>query len=73
MKSESLASYVFLAQAVGLVFFIILVAAYFGDMPSSGNLIGTSAFRTSLSIFGGVFLILAVAALLAAALVKQKD
>jgi hypothetical protein len=55
------------------VFFTILVAAYFGNMPSSGNLIGTLAFRMTLSIFGGVFLILVVVALLAAALVKQKD
>jgi hypothetical protein len=64
--------YVLLSQGVGLVFFVIFVAAYFGGMPSSGNLIGNSTFRTTLSIFGGLFLILIVGNLFAAALMKQK-
>jgi hypothetical protein len=73
MKTRSMEPYVLLSQGVGLVFFVIFVAAYFGGMPSSGNLIGDSTFRTTLSIFGGLFLILIVGELLVAALTKQKN
>ena len=72
MKTRSMEPYVLLSQGVGLVFFVIFVAAYFGGMPSSGNLIGNSTFRATLSIFGGLFLILIVGELFVAALMKQK-
>ncbi len=72
MKAKSMEPYVLLSQGIGLIFFVIFVAAYFGGMPSSGNLIGDSTFRTMLSIFGGLFLILIVGALLVVALMKQK-
>jgi hypothetical protein len=72
LKTRSMEPYVLLSQGVGLVFFVIFVAAYFGGMPSSGNLIGNSTFRTTLSIFGGLFLILIVGELFVAALMKQK-
>jgi hypothetical protein len=65
-------SHVLLSQYIGLIFFVIFVAAYFGGMPSSGNLIGDSTFRTALSIFGGLFLIAIVGELFVATLKKQK-
>ncbi len=72
MKPKSLESYIFLTQGVGLAFFVIFVAAYFGGLPSSGNLIGDPTFRTALSIFGGLFLLLMVGVFLAAVLVNRK-
>jgi hypothetical protein len=72
LKARSIESYVLLSQGIGLIFFVIFVAAYFGGMPSSGNLIGDSTFRTTLSIFGGIFLILIVGELFIATLMKQK-
>jgi NhaP-type Na+/H+ or K+/H+ antiporter len=73
LKIELLAPLVFLTQGVGLVFFVVFVSAYFGGMPSSGNLIGNSAFRVTLSVLGGVFLILILGVLLAAVLARKKN
>jgi hypothetical protein len=72
LKTKALESYIFLTQGMGLAFFVIFVAAYFGGLPSSGNLIGDPTFRTVLSVFGGLFLLLMVGVFLAAALVNRK-
>jgi hypothetical protein len=71
LENKSLTPYVLLTQGIGLVFFVVFVAAYFGGLPSSGNLIGNPTVQTILSLFGGIFLILMVGVLLAAALAKR--
>lgn len=73
MKSKQLAFYVFLAQGIGAVFYGIFLAAFYLTLPSNETLIGDPMFRSSLSIFGGLFLILIIGSLVASVIVKQED
>jgi len=58
---------------MGLVFFVIFSAAYYLALPSNISLLGDATFRTALSIFGGLFLILIIVCLLVSRMVKQED
>jgi hypothetical protein len=73
LKTKQLAFYVLLTQGIGTVFYGIFLAAYYLELPSNASLIGDPTFRTSLSIFGGLFLILIIGSLVASVIVKQED
>jgi hypothetical protein len=73
MKNQQLASLVFLAQGIGVIFFGIFLAAFYFPMPSNDTLIGDPNFRTPMSIFGILFIALIVISIVAAYLVKRKD
>jgi len=73
LKSKQLAFYVLLTQGIGAVFYGIFLAAFYLTLPSNATLIGDPMFRLSLSIFGGLFLILIIGSLLASVIVKQED
>lgn len=66
MKSERVALLIFLAQGVGTVFYGIFLAAFYIPLPSNDTLIGDPTFRTPMSIFGALFLILIIISLVAA-------
>ena len=63
---------VFLAQGIGVVFYVIFLAAFYIPMPSNDTLIGDPTFRTPLSIFGGIFIIFIIISLAVAYLRKQE-
>jgi tryptophan-rich sensory protein len=73
MKNQQLTSLVFLAQGIGVVLFGFLLAAFFFTMPSNDTLIGDPNFRTPMSIFGIIFLILILSLVAVAYLVKRQD
>jgi hypothetical protein len=72
MKNQYLASLVFLAQGIGIVFLGIFLAAFYVPMPSNDTLIGDPNFRTPISIFGLIFIALIVISIIAAYVVKRK-
>ncbi len=72
MKSPQIASLVFLTQAVGVVFFLVFLAAFYVPMPSNETLIGDPNFRTPLSIFGAIYLALTLIAVVAAYVGNKK-
>ena len=72
MKSKQTELLVLLAQGIGAVFYIIFLAAFYIPLPSNETFIGDPAFRTPLSIFGGIFLILIIITLATAYLRKQE-
>ncbi len=71
MKNPKIATLVFLTQAVGVVFFIIFLAAFYAPMPSNDTLIGDPNFRTPMSIFGAIYFALTVIAIVAAYVGKK--
>ena len=73
MKRNQLARYAFLTQAIGAVFFAVFLASYALALPSNLVLHGEPVFRTSLSIFGGLFVALTAVALLLSFIVKPED
>ena len=73
MKNERIAAIIFSAQAVGTVFYGIFLSAYFLTLPATENLIGDPTFRLSLQVFGGLFLISVVAALVACIVAREED
>lgn len=72
MKNKQAELLVFLAQGIGAVFYVIFLAAFYIPLPSNDTLIGDPAFRTPMSIFGGIFLILILITLATAYLRKQE-
>ncbi|MBN1245913.1 hypothetical protein JXA31_10000 [Candidatus Bathyarchaeota archaeon] len=73
MKSKQAELLVFLAQSIGVVFYGIFLAAFYIPMPSNDTLIGDPTFRTPLSIFGGIFLILIIISFAASYVRKQEE
>jgi hypothetical protein len=73
LKSKQLALLVFLTQGIGVIFYGIFLAAFYLPLPSNETLIGDPIFRLSLSIFGGIFLILIAVSLMASRLLKQEE
>ena len=73
MKRNNLVRFAFLTQAVGAIFFAVFLASYALALPSNKVLHGEPIFRTSLSIFGGLFLILVAVAVVLSIVVKPKD
>lgn len=72
MKNKQLKLLIFLTQGIGIIFYIIFLSAFYIPLPSNQILIGDSVFRSSLSIFGGIFLILIIISLVSSMLVKQE-
>ena len=73
MERNPLEMLVFLAQGIGVVFYVIFLAAFYIPMPSNDTLIGDPTFRTPLSIFGGIFLILIIISLAAVYMRKNEE
>lgn len=72
MKIKQTEVLMFLAQGIGVVFYIIFMAAFYIPLPSNDTLIGDPTFRTPLSIFGGIFIIFIIISLAAAYFRKQE-
>jgi hypothetical protein len=72
MKGDQIKLLVFLAQGIGVLFYAIFLAAFYLPMPSNDTLIGDPTFRTPLSIFGGIFIILILTSLIAAYIRNQE-
>jgi hypothetical protein len=72
MERKPLDLLVFLAQGIGVVFYVIFLAAFYIPLPSNDTLIGDPTFRTPLSIFGGILLILTIISIAAAYFRKQE-
>jgi hypothetical protein len=73
LKRNQLAQFVFLAQGIGAIFYAVFIASYALALPSNRVLHGEPVFRIPLSIFGGLFLILLVLALILSFLVKIEN
>jgi hypothetical protein len=73
LKRNQLSRFVFLTQGIGAVFYAVFIASYALALPSNRVLHGEPVFRIPLSIFGGLFLILVVLALILSFLVKTKN
>jgi len=73
MKSDQTKLLVFLAQGIGVVFYGIFLAAFYIPLPSNDTLIGDPAFRTPLSIFGVIFIILIIITIAASYVRKQEE
>jgi hypothetical protein len=73
LKRNQLSRFVFLTQGIGAVFYAVFIASYALALPSNRVLHGEPVFRIPLSIFGGLFLILVVLALILSFLVKTEN
>jgi hypothetical protein len=73
LKTNNLARYAFLTQAIGAIFFAVFLASYALALPSNQVLHGEPIFRTTLSIFGGLFLALTAIAILLSFITKPDD
>lgn len=73
VRKKHLTLFLFLAQGIGLVFYIVFSAAYIIPLPSTQVLTGEPVFHLLLSIFGGLFLIFTLFALTISALSKRSD
>jgi hypothetical protein len=73
LKTNNLARYAFLTQAIGTVFFAVFLASYALALPSNQVLHGEPIFRTTLSIFGGLFLALTAIAILLSFIAKPEE
>jgi hypothetical protein len=73
MKNQQITSLVFLAQGIGVIFFVIFLAAFYVPMPSNDTLIGDPNFRTPMSIFGIIFIALTFIALSVSYVMKRKE
>jgi hypothetical protein len=73
LKTNNLARYAFLTQAIGAVFFAVFLASYALALPSNLVLHGEPIFRIPLSIFGGLFLALTAIAILLSFIAKPEE
>jgi hypothetical protein len=73
LKTNNLARYAFLTQAIGAVFFAVFLASYALALPSNLVLHGEPIFRIPLSIFGGLFLALTAIAIALSFIAKPDD
>jgi len=62
-----------LTQGIGAIFFAVFLASYALALPSNQVLHGEPIFRTTLSIFGGLFLALTAIAILLSFITKPDD
>jgi hypothetical protein len=60
LRKDQLNTLVLLTQGLGAVFFAVFWAAYFFALPSINVLSGEPFFKISLSVFGGLFLLLTI-------------
>jgi hypothetical protein len=81
LKRKQLTLFLFLTQGIGAIFYSVFSAAYILALPTydffGGEgvrvLSGEPVFHLLLSIFGGLFVILVLLALLLSVLVKTED
>ena len=73
MKRNQLAWLVFLAQGIGAIAYAVFIASYALALPTNQVLHGEPVFRIPLSIFGGLFILLTVTALIISFLVKPTE
>ena len=73
MKRQQLPLLIYLAQGIGVIFYGIFLAAFYIPMPSNDTLIGDPNFRTPLSIFGGIFLIVIIISIVASYIENKKN
>jgi hypothetical protein len=73
LKTNNLARYAFLTQAIGAIFFAVFLASYALALPSNQVLHGEPIFRTTLSIFGGLFLALTAVVIVLSFITKPED
>ncbi len=72
MRKDQLSALVLLAQGLGAVFFAVFWAAYFFALPSIDVLSGEPVFKVSLSVFGGLFLLLTIVLIAYSAAVNRR-
>jgi len=72
LKKNQLAWFVFLTQGMGAIAFAVFIASYALALPTNQVLHGEPIFRIPLSIFGGLFILLTVTALMISFVVKPK-
>ncbi len=63
MKSKQLDRFLFAIQGIGIIFYGVFSAAYILALPSNHLLSGEPVFHVLLSIFGGLFFLLTIAAI----------
>lgn len=65
-------TFLFAVQGVGIVFVGIFLAAYLGGLPTTNVLHSEPAFRISLVVIGGVFLVLVLSTVIIAYFAKKE-
>ncbi len=73
MKRNQLARFVFMSQGIGAIFIAVFLASYALALPSNEVLHGEPIFRTPLSIFGGLFLLLIAISVVLSIVVKPEE
>jgi hypothetical protein len=73
LKRNQLAWFVLLAQGMGAIAYAVFIASYALALPSNQVLNGEPVFRIPFSIFGGLFILLTVMALIISSLVKPRE
>ena len=71
LNDKRVTQFLYAAQGVGAVFVALFLGAYLGGLPSTAVLHSAPVFRIPLAVIGAVFLILVLAILVAAFLVKK--
>jgi hypothetical protein len=72
-KQKSLNSFQFAVQAVGAIFVGTFLAAYLFALPSYNVLHGELVYRTVIGIFGGLFVLFILTAIIMAYFFKSRD
>ena len=72
MNRKQLASFLFLVQGIGVVFYGVFSSAYMLALPTSDLLHGEPIYKLLLSIWGGLFLILIFVAIGLSVLLKKR-
>jgi hypothetical protein len=73
LKRNQLAWPVFLIQGIGAIAYAVFIASYALALPSNQVLHGEPIFRIPLSIFGGLFILLTITALIISFIAKPKE
>jgi hypothetical protein len=73
LKRNQLAWLVLLTQGIGAIAYAVFIASYALALPSNQVLHGEPIFRIPLSIFGGLYILLTVTALIISFIAKPKQ
>jgi len=73
LKRKNLNLFLLVTQLAGVIFYGVFSAAYILALPSLNVLTGVAIFHLLLSVFGGLFLILIVVAVVLSFAVKMKE
>jgi len=73
MKNQQLTALVYLTQGIGVVFFVIFLAAFYLPIPTGDTSIGDPNYRTPLSIFGIIFIIVTIISIVASYARNKKN